>query len=422
MIRSYEKKANLIIRYFYQITYLILLLDLVDNVPGTNTLRKIKYIYLIVVIVYILAIFRLKIKKNSIPVVLIFGLLLLHTILFGKFITNMEVKKQIDTHFKEMSILLCFIIGTLYVYGRNGQRAILLFAKETYRIFCVFLLWIGVTHSYNFTNPTKFIYTLQGDHSYRGSFGMNHANYLGSICCCALICSMYLIDNYRQRGSFKKSISDKRILRCVILDFYIGEILFSSSSRTAVLTTLVSIILYIGFNATELLGIYQNRQVIKACFYVVGMIIAFIFISSGGIDYLLQNSRRDNAWLVNYPIFANHYNKYTGMGYVNYYCFSYGTNFFRYNTWNVDNYYLYILFTTGYIGLLIIAISLAVAALFILRITICTENICGLCTIISLLMLGLAQTSILSYDHIVCIVYWVLIALVISNRFVSRDF
>ncbi|MGN0437489.1 MAG: O-antigen ligase family protein [Lachnospiraceae bacterium] len=401
------------LKYLYCVTFFVLLMDRMDNVPFTSVLRKIKYVYIFLLLVYFFMSFKGRIYKKTIPAIIVLGIILVHTFLWGTVFVNDTVRSYTYVHMREILILLCFIWGTAYLYGTSGT--LLEFANDTYKIYLLALLWAGLTHISNFVNPVKFIHVFAGHHAYRVTFGMGHANYVGSICCFALLCSIYLLENIRNHGTMKELITNKKALWIIASDIYIGEMLFSTASRTAILAFLAAACIYIIYNANELILFRMGRINMRVIMFSLGILFFSWICIMGGLSSLLSNSNRDNLISVNSEIFYKYYDPWIGMGYINYTGFAYGTWLYGYETANADSYYMYILFSTGYLGAVLIGLAILLTSIFIFKSGRRKKEITGYMVLLAFLVLGLAQASLISYDHIMSISFWVLLVLEMSK-------
>lgn len=408
-------RVSSLLKYFYCITFLILLMDRMDNVPIVvfSVLRKIKYLYLFFNAFYFLATCDKRgIKKKTVPALIVLILLLLHTLLWGMVFVNETVKTETNIHMRELLILIVFISETAYLYYSSGT--VLEFAKHTYGVYLLALLWAGLTHFSDFVNPIKFIYVFGGSHTYRVAFGFGHANYVGSICCCALLCSIYLIDHMRKHLSVNVFLKNKRLWMIILADVYIGEMLFSTASRTAILAFLIAIVMYIIYNANNLLpsiGSAKPREII-----ILGSCLAIILLFlTGTFSKLLTETNRDNLISTNMQILNDYFNRRTGMGYINYSGFSDGVWLFGYETANVDSYYAYIFFATGYLGTFLIMLALFITGLYVCKEGRRRNNIVGSMIFVAFILIGITQASLISYDHLMSISFWVLFFMEMSG-------
>lgn len=411
---GYNNSTTTLIKKFFCFTFSILLFDRIDTVPAAlfSPLRKIKYLYIIFVALYVWSqISKHGFKKKEVSALIVILIFFIHTFLWGVVFVNTNLIKETHVHMREMVILLLFIGLTALLYSRGSTDVE--FAKHSYFCYLAALVWAGVTHPSSFVNPIKFVYVLGGEHTYRVSFGMGHANYVGSICCCALTCSIYLFEKIRKHRSLKELLQNKQALLLIITDIYIGEMLFSTASRTAILAFSAEFILYFLINSNELFPVYGVRNV-RFLVVVIGGIFLFIAGALGIFTELMETSHRDALIDTNWEILVNYFSIWTGMGYINYSGFAFGAWEFGYQTVNTDSYYAYIFFSTGILGSIFIVASLLITCVESFKNSYKRKNICGFVAVISFLLIGIAQASILSYDHMSSYTYWILLLIGMS--------
>ena len=395
-------------------------MDRMDNVPGGlfSALRKLKYIYLVLLVVFIFSnVLKGGFKKKEGSVVFVVFIFIVHTCLWGLVFVNYKLVPETRFHMREMILLLLFISGTSLLYSREGS--IEEFAGHSYGCYFLTLLWAGLTHPSNFVNPVKFIYVLGGDHAYRVAFGLGHANYVGGIGCCALICSVYIFEKARNHSSLKKVLSKKEIKRLVLADIYVGEMLFSTASRTAVLALAAAVIIYLFVYIDELFPAHKAGSK-RITFLIVGSIAVLFLMVQGFFNGLLSESHRDSLISTNYEIMINNFSVWTGMGYINYSGFAFGVWAYGFETANADSYYAYVFFASGIIGTIIISFALLVASLVVINKAYRFNYCSSVMALVSFLFLGVAQASVLSYDHLTSYTYWILLFLTMSEAFELR--
>ena len=405
------------LKKFYCVTFFILVMDRMDNVPGGlfSALRKLKYLYLVLLSVYFFStVLKSGFKKKEASVVFVVLIFIVHTCLWGLVFVNYNILSETRFHMREILLLLLFISGTSLLYSREG--AIEEFAEHTYYCYFLTLLWAGLTHSSNFVNPVKFVYVLGGDHAYRVTFGLGHANYVGSICCCTLMCSVYIIEKVRNHSSLKTLLRNRRIRWLILADIYVVEMLFSTASRTAVLALSLAAILYLFVYVDELFPAHKagSKRII---FLIVGSIVVLFLMVQGFFNGLLSETHRESLISTNYEIMVNNFSLWTGMGYMNYSGFAFGVWAYGFETANADSYYAYIFFSSGIIGTIIISFALLVVSSVVINKSYRYNYYSSLMVLVSFLFLGIAQASVLSYDHLNSYTYWILLFLTMSESF-----
>ena len=414
---GHKSSLGQLLKKSYCVTFFILVMDRMDNVPiGVfSVLRKLKYLYLVLLFVYFFSnVLKGGFKKKEGSVVFVVLIFIVHTCLWGLIFVNNNLVPETRFHMREMLLLLLFISGTSLLYRREGT--IEEFAAHSYVCYFLTLLWAGLTHHSNFVNPVKFVYVLGGDHTFRVAFGLGHANYVGSICCCALICSVYIFEKARNHSSLKRVLRNRRIRRLVLADIYVGEMLFSTASRTAVLALASAGILYLFVYVDELFPAHRAGSK-RITFLIVGSIVVLFLMVQGFFNGLLSESHRDSLISTNYEIMVNNFSLWTGMGYINYAGFAYGVWAYGFQTANADSYYAYIFFASGIIGTIIMSLAIVVTSSVVINKSYRYNYYSSIMALVSFLLLGVAQSSVLSYDHLNSYTYWILLFLTMSEAF-----
>lgn len=402
-IRLKENLSTNIIILFYMLTVMILILDKSNSLPIANVLRKFKYVYLLFAIFYCLKCSKGCFHKK----VLIFvGLFMLHTVLFGKVFVNYDLLVLTNEHFREMMIHIALVFFTYYFVWCEGLYKE--FIQCSFWASALSLIWVAVTNISSFVNPLYFVYVFAGKHTYRTTFGFGHANSAGNIFMYVLIYSIILLDILRGKDKIIKLFKSKQALAILAVDFIIVMMLFSTQSRTSIIGLLLFVVLYIIFQWESILDVSVNVRNL-----IIGIIIVavILFVVSGGVSSVWSESNREENINVNYPIFKQ-YNPWIGMGYVapsGFYMDVYG-----HNTFPVDIFYLYVFFTTGYIGSLIIG-SLLIYTLIVLLKKFKQGNKVPLAFYAAMLFTGIGQTNMLVYTIPTGIINISLILLFISD-------
>lgn len=402
-VKKYDNSTVRFISILYTLTIIILMLDIVDNFPFGYYLRKIKYIYLLIVLIYFIYSFKGVISSK---VSILLSFLSLHTVLFGYVFVNKSVAALTHENAREMLIYIALVSLTYFFVWNEGLFKD--FMKWNYWGISFVLLWCGVTHPSHFVNPLYFVYFFSGIHSYRTTFGMGHANFTGNMCLFALIYSVFLLEEIRNKRPYKELLGSKTARWIIFTDIIIGEMLFSTQSRTSVLAAIVFISVYIYCNWKELLKLSKKVRLISTIVFVSCVIAFFI---SDGFTNVWSISNRDSNVAVNYPIFRQ-FNAWTGMGYIP--SSGFLTKAYGLNTFALDIYYLYIFFTTGYLGSLIITLFLTLTFWYAIHIKERGIKVLILSMFFAILFTGIGQTNMISYILLPSMINWVTVFLGIS--------
>ena len=180
-------------------------------------------------------------------------------------------------------------------------------------------------------------------------------------------------------------------------------ILFSSAGRSGILTLVIVCAVYFG-------GLWltkctkENRRIILiALVLLLALIIVYLAVS-GGFDRIWANSNRSLNITVNYPIFKQMGNIWTGMGFVENSNFqaTRANNFtsaFGVRTSSLDMYYVYLYFTTGIIGCILIGTALIYILYQLIKNIGKPQALFGLALYVGWLFYGFWQCNIFTYRY-----------------------
>ena len=368
-------------------------------------LVHIRYIYLVALVLYFFS------ACNGIlpgrPFITL-TILLIHTILFGRIFVNNTVKAITAKHHQEMMIY--FLMISLTSFFVWSQDLFLDYLQWSFWTAAIVLLRAAVTHFSHFVNPILFVHVFSSNHSYRSTFGFGHANFTGNICIFTLAYSIFILEELRKRESITNMLDNRYVRMILITDLLIGEMLLSTQSRTSIIAGIVFAAIYIFFNWHEVFGFsYRTRATLT----YVGLLVIFVFIFAGGAASIWGNANRSENVTVNYPIFKT-FSPWTGMGYIPPYGFF--TDAYGLGTYALDIYYVYIFFSTGYIGITLITLFLIANLIFILQIKKRRDRALPLALFATMLVTGLGQTAMIVYTLLPSMINWTIISIQISPR------
>ena len=337
-----EKKLtkNLVFLAYF-VTMTILLLDFTDNFPGTVQLRKIKYLFIALLIADF--IFSGDYLVSKVSTYVIIGLTV-HTLVFCLLFTNPKIAYDTYIHLREMMIYLVMLFFLVNAVER--YRALTLFTELTAVSLAVFLIWIGLTHPGDFVSPRYWLYVFLRDLRVRHAFGLVQYNYAGFFCTVGLIV-FYIVYVMQKRMGF---LTVWRAAVFFVMELYTASILLSTGSRGSIL--MAAIFFVTAFARSHAFRELGRRRYVLV---LVGIFFAGLIIYANRSFLSSQGTRLEN-FTVNWPFFVREGRIFTGMGYMESSAFidqSYG-----YPTWPVDIYYLYIFFSTGIVGFLMVSVIL----------------------------------------------------------------
>ena len=368
-------------------------------------LTHIRYIYIFVLILYFFSTCHGIIPGK--PFIAI-SILLVHCVLFGRVFVNKTVLTLTLKHHQEMIIYILMISLTAFFVW--SQELFLDYMQWNFWTTAIILLRAGLTHTSHFVNPILFVHVFSSNHSYRSTFGFNHANFTGNMCLFTIAYSIFILEELKKRDSVKNMVDNRYVRMIIITDLLIGEILLSTQSRTSILAGIAFAFIFIFYNWHDLFGFsYRGRAIIT----YVGFMIIVLFLIGGGVTSVWSGAHRSDNITINYPIFKT-FSPWTGMGYIPPYGFL--TNAYGLGTYPLDIYYVYIFFTTGYIGITLIVIFLIANFIFILQIRVRQNRALALALFVTMLVTGLGQTAMIVYTLLPSMINWTIISIQISPR------
>ena len=140
--------------------------------------------------------------------------------------------------------------------------------------------------------------------------------------------------------------------------------------------------------------------------------ILILFLTFFGNSVWAEANRADN-FIINYPIFQR-FSPFTGMGYIPPYGFL--VDAYRLGTYALDIYYLYIFFTTGYIGSAIMLTFLVLTLVFSLQIKDPEKRGLSISLYLAMLIAGVGQTSMVVYTLLPSMINWTILCLHMCPR------
>ncbi|MGM9552432.1 MAG: hypothetical protein ACI3XA_09290 [Clostridia bacterium] len=395
-------KKHIAFVMLYFLTMVFLLLDVLGTVPFMNQLRKLRFVYLAVMIAwYFLSLkntaARDRFKRKS-NIIIILGLL--HTILFAYIFTNDIVKSLSHTH--GIGMLFYFyipvIITLTYVYE---NELFLTYTVTTYIACVIQLMYAAVNNLNHFVNPVSYLKVFSSSSRVKFDFGFITYGYTAHYCVFALVVSLLIFDILKNKKKLKSNLNALIIM--AIIDFVILCMLASSAGRSGILT--VSLIAVVYFGGTFVSGLPKSKKKIFYAILSSALIIILVaLIATGAFGRIWADSNRDLNITVNYPVFKELGNIWTGMGYVENANFQATrennfTSAFGVRTSSLDMYYVYLYFTTGIIGCVLIGSAL----LYLLYLLIKNQGkpyaLFGLALYIGWLFYAFWQCNLLTYRY-----------------------
>ncbi len=352
--KIYKRHWLFSIAYFVSLE--ILLLNQINELPMPDLLRKVKYPY--VFFVFLLVLCGARVKRGIKAALFAITLLLAHTILFGYVFVNDLVALHISENASQMFWFLLFVLVTfLYVSQHNFFKGFINLSFYA----CGLQLLIGLLHHRNnIVNPVwALIHAFTADIRFKNAFGFVHAGYTSNAAYLVLVLSLFFFEIYRNTEEFRKPWF---WISFLTIDAIAGLELCAAAERSGIISTFIVFAVYIAF---VLLRIRVERKTLWG-FIVLGVIAILVLEATGTFEEIWGKSNRDLNITVNYPLFKAYGSPWTGLGFIENAAFHADRNLFPMATSSLDMYYVYIYFSTGLIGSIMIGVALLAITLKLL--------------------------------------------------------
>ena len=235
-------------------------------------------------------------------------------------------------------------------------------------------------------------------------FGFYHVNAAGNLGSCLILVSFLIIGILKERYLGKKA--NVAIVTILGMDFIVISYLLATGSRTAILSIILWVTIYMYYKLSLLNNIGGGQTKYRVLFRFATIIIVTIVVIESLLETavsLFVTSNRLRNFIKNLPLLDSPLKKIFGLGVLS------PGSVSVYDA--VDNYYLYILLTLGIIGFIVIAYCLITIGIKLHRRVIETENklyamvfAVYTCQMIS----GLSENCILYYIFPSSLIYFLL--------------
>ena len=331
------------VKLLFGVIFFVLFVSRILVLTGNYTLPidpiLLQIIYIVLILVLLLIKSKGKIKldtfkhKDFFKVALI---LLLHTIVWGKFLVNPMMIDLTTSQFKSQIMFVVIVILTACATIKFD--AVDTFIKSSFYALS-FVLVVQLVSNFSDLNLSNIANIMSKSERTRANFGFGHYNTLGGACLCNVIL-----------WSMLKKENIEKLITTVFMSISIIMLLCSASRSS--LTGLIAFIAIVAFEKFYNNNI-SNRKKIAITFIeiiIFGVLIIFAF----NLDFneILIQSQRSLLFEKALPEFWSSGRVYEGLGYVS--NTAYGTHLTPYTTYWLDNGYIYILISTGIIGFALI--------------------------------------------------------------------
>ncbi len=391
-----EKK---LVMGLYCATMLMSMLSIVDNVPLIGVMYNVKYLYLVLIMFFC---FYDGVLVWNRRIVVAIGLLILHTILYGVIFVNPRIQYDTDIHFQQLiAMYILTFFSCIYVYKKDCY---LLFLEMTYLAMALFISWCALTHTGDFVNPVYFVNIFSRSERFRAAFGMGDVNYCGNYCIYLLIISFFLWCEWKKQG---KKPDKKLIIAMIFVDAITLCMLFSTASRSAIISLTLFFVLYTILKLRY--AIIRNWKLVLSVGGILVLLVVIVLAATGAMSSMWQESNREGNYSINYPIFLEYGNYLNGMGYMDNSGFL--NKVYGYDTTAMDVYFLYIPFATGILGATIIFLQMIYILYQLLRHSHTEGRDLSLSLFVMMLYYAIWQVNYMNYRYHTGIIHMMLLFL-----------
>ena len=330
-------KSNKVVYFLWSIVLISRILISMENPIGISPLW-IYYISSSALILWLIAIRKIKNnKKYNYRNAFWLIAFIIYVILFGKILENDQLKELIDFNFGAMFIF--YLIVFLMADYLDSNKKKIEFVKNSFWILAITTIIISLLNWHMVLSINELVNNFfKGYTRERYAFGFYHPNAVANIALCIILLSILLMVENGKRKIY------------IIIDIIMCYLILVSSSRTSVCALILFFVLYMYSNLKQ--KIFNKHWKVLINTVLIIILGLLLLISNNNIaESLFVVSNRSYNFIYNIPILIKSGRFLIGLGFVG------SGEFYQlhvYNTFFVDNYFLYVLMSTGLIGLVFI--------------------------------------------------------------------
>ena len=319
-------------------------------------------------------------------------LLAVYIVIFGKVYINPPLSQYTNGIFMRQTLFLLVVFSTVAVTCvYHLFDGVLLTAYYVFTFIILFQFLTNITDIAQLNVATVF----NDSERARVTYGFSHYNALGAFCICYLMIWIIL----RKRGQMpfgNKWINYLTLLVSVIM-------LFGSASRNAISGFIVFSLCYL-FMVLRESKIGQRVRFFVECTIAIIVVLFFSYGLTGlSFSDLLNQSNRETLLEVALPTFLKSGRMVVGLGLASNEI--YGLNQTPYKTYWLDNSYIYVLITSGYLGCVFYVIMTIILFVGLNRVANFLKfghHVYVFCDVRDNIVLGWCYAELHIYDHIPC--------------------
>lgn len=283
----------------------------------------------------------------------VLGVFLLHTLLWGRVFVDDRFSDLIFSHFK--SQIMFAVILVITVWGVQTFHAEQEFIEYSFWALSCTLVYFLITHISE-VDLSNLANILSASDRTRANFGFGHYNTLGAAC----VCNILMLDTIRNQRESKRIHAPEIICLCVSV-----IMLLCCASRSAITSLVLYFLVYavLGMDEWKL----PKRHIFAIRFVVLlsGAALVVCLLLFASMEDFLIAAQRSHLFKHTLPMFFKTEKVWLGLGYAS--NVAYAMKQTPYVTYWLDNGYIYLLVTTGFVGLGVLLSALWCIAAGILK-------------------------------------------------------
>lgn len=260
----------------------------------------------------------------------------LHTLLWGLVFVDSRFDDLILSHFKSQIMFVVILLVTVWaVHCFDAEKAFLKCC--CYALSCM-LIYQLATHLSE-VDLSNLANIMSASERTRANFGFGHYNALGAAC----VCNILLLDSISKRNGKPKP----NVMMVVFLGISV-IMLLCSASRSSITSLLLYYMVFAALRMNEWRISKRLITALQVVLLLVTSIVIVCILAMVDMDEFLIAAQRSHLVTHTLPMFFETGKIWLGLGYAS--NVAYAMRQTPYTTYWMDNGYIYLLVTTGWIG------------------------------------------------------------------------
>lgn len=394
-----EKKITYSVLFLYAVSLFLLSWWVLNPIPLFYNLHYYYSLFVFAVVVFL----QRKIIASKIQLFCV-SMFMIHAVVFYFISFSTELQEKVLNNSKDFLLFWLFVFFTAQFIRQNHAEKTFLIVSQLISSF--FINFCYITH-FNGIAPIKFIGGFFGiSGRVRFTFGLQATNRAAYLALASFILSYIVLNCCMEKFQKRTGILYKLYLWASMLVSVL--VILSTVTRGA----LLAIIYFILISKS----LVWFRRILQKCSPAIWAIL-FLLILGAYAAFVFQSEGRNANVVINYEVFKEYANPLTGLGFLPFSSFL--TKSYGYDTWALDIYYLYILFSTGIVGFIMQMTALFAVLYGYLKMYLngmmdrFTEYAFSL--YILMLISGMSESNIVSPQSMYSYIYWIIFLLTLRS-------